>query len=43
MPTKEENEKSRGRGSVALNDGGVLGEIQQLGSGLVKSLVKQYS
>lgn len=41
VPVKKESEKAKDKGLVALNDAGVLGEIERLGSGLIKAVVKQ--
>lgn len=37
----QDNEKGKDKGLVALNEPGVLGEIERLGSGLIKSVTKQ--
>lgn len=37
----QDKEKGKDKGLVALNDSGVVGEIERLGSGVIKSVTKQ--
>ncbi|KAJ7220018.1 Nrap protein [Mycena pura] len=41
MPVKKEKEKQKDKGLVALNESGILKEIERLGSGLIRGITVQ--